>query len=93
LITEKDVDHVALLGRLELTAEEKEMFTRQLNDILEHFRSLERLDTEKVQPTAHVLPLQNVYREDQVGQHMSREDALSNCPDRDENYFKVPKIV
>ncbi|MDF9407243.1 Asp-tRNA(Asn)/Glu-tRNA(Gln) amidotransferase subunit GatC [Pelotomaculum isophthalicicum JI] len=93
MITGKDVDHVALLGRLELTAEEKEMFTRQLNDILEHFRSLERLDTENVQPTAHVLPLQNVYREDQVGQHMSREDALSNCPDRDENYFKVPKIV
>lgn len=93
MITEKDVDHVALLGRLELTAEEKEMFTRQLNDILGHFRSLERLDTENVQPTAHVLPLQNVYREDQVGQHMPREDALSNCPDRDENYFKVPKIV
>ncbi|OPY57322.1 MAG: Aspartyl/glutamyl-tRNA(Asn/Gln) amidotransferase subunit C [Pelotomaculum sp. PtaU1.Bin035] len=93
MITEKDVDHVALLGRLELTGEEKEMFTKQLNDILGHFQSLERLDTEKVQPTAHVLPLQNVYREDQVGRHISREDALVNCPDRNENYFKVPRII
>ncbi|OPX89679.1 MAG: Aspartyl/glutamyl-tRNA(Asn/Gln) amidotransferase subunit C [Pelotomaculum sp. PtaB.Bin104] len=93
MITEKDVDHVALLARLELTGEEKEMFTKQLNDILEHFQSLERLDTEKVQPTAHVLPLQNIYREDRVGEHIPREDALANCPDRDENYFRVPKIV
>lgn len=93
MISKKDVDHVALLGRLELTNEEKEMFTNQLNDILGHFQSLERLDTTDVQPTAHVLPLRNVYRADQVGQHMSRENALANCPDRDENYLKVPKIV
>lgn len=93
MINEKDVDHVALLGRLALTGAEKEMFTRQLNDILAHFQSLQRLDTENVPPTAHVLPLQNVYRKDQAGRHMPREDALSNCPDRDENYFKVPKIV
>lgn len=93
MISKKDVDHVALLGRLELTDDEKEMFTNQLNDILGHFQSLERLDTTDVQPTAHVLPLRNVYRADQVGQHMPRENALANCPDRDENYFKVPKIV
>lgn len=93
MITKEDVDHVALLGRLELTEEEKEIYTRQLNDILGHFKSLERLDTENVQPTAHVLPLKNVLREDWVGQHISREDALANCPDRDENYFKVPRII
>lgn len=93
MITKKDVDHVALLGRLELTDEEKERYTRQLNDILGHFQSLERLNTENVQPTAHVLPLKNVLREDWVGQHISREDALANCPDRDENYFKVPRII
>lgn len=93
MISKKDVDHVALLGRLELTEQERDMYTKQLNDILEHFQSLERLDTENVQPTAHVLPLKNVFREDWVGQHISREDALSNCPDRDENFFKVPRIV
>ncbi len=93
MISKEDVDHVALLGRLELTEQERDMYTKQLNDILEHFQSLERLDTENVQPTAHVLPLKNVFREDWVGQHISREDALANCPDRDDNFFKVPKIV
>jgi aspartyl-tRNA(Asn)/glutamyl-tRNA(Gln) amidotransferase subunit C len=93
LITKEDVDHVALLSRLELTGEERELYTRQLNDILEHFQSLQRLDTGNVQPTAHVLPLKNVLREDWVGQHISREEALANCPDRDENYFKVPRII
>lgn len=93
MITRSDVDHVALLGRLELTDEEKELYTRQLNDILGYFQSLQKLDTEKVRPTAHVLPLKNVLREDRVGGHMSREDALANCPDRDEDFFKVPRIV
>lgn len=93
MITKKDVEHIALLGRLELTEQEKDMYTRQLNDILGHFQFLVRLDTENVQPTAHVLPLKNVLREDWVGRHISREDALANCPDREENYFKVPKIV
>lgn len=93
MITKEDVDHVALLGRLELTEEEREMYTRQLNDILGHFQSLERLNTEDVQPTAHVLPLKNVYREDWVGQHLSRDEVLSNGPDLEENCFKVPKIV
>lgn len=93
MITSKDVDHVALLGRLELTNEEKEIYTRQLNDILGYFQSLEGLNTENIQPTAHVLPLKNVLREDWAGQHISREDALANCPDRDENYFKVPRII
>lgn len=94
MITEKDVEHVATLARLALTDKEKERFTKQLDDILEHFQqSLKRLNTENVQPTAHVLPLQNIYREDQVGDHTPLEDALANCPDREENYFRVPKIV
>ena len=93
MVTREDVEHVALLGRLELTDEEKEIYARQLNELLGHFRALQRLATADVQPAAHVLTLNNVYREDWVGQHMPREDALANCPDRDENYFKVPRIV
>lgn len=93
MITKTDVENVAFLARLELTEEEKETYTKQLNDILGYFRFLEQLDTENVQPTAHVLPLKNVFREDWVGQHLSLEEALSNCPDRDENYIKVPRII
>jgi len=93
LITKDDLDHTAQLARLALTDEEGEVFIRQLNDILEGFRALDSLDTANVLPTTHVLPLQNVFRGDQVGQQMPQESALANCPDREENYFKVPRIL
>jgi len=93
LITKEDVEHVALLARLELTEEEKEMYTKQLGDILGYFQSLAELDTEGVPPTAHVLPLQNVFREDLVGHHLTPDEVLANCPEREGNFFKVPKIV
>lgn len=93
MISKQDVEHVALLGRLELTEEEKELYTQQLNKILDAAKALQELDTENVPPTAHVLPLQNVFREDRVGEHTDPEKVLSNAPDRDENFFKVPKIV
>jgi len=93
LITRSDVDHVALLARLELTDKEKNTYTQQLNSILGYFESLQRLNTEEVQPTAHVLPLQNVFREDKTGQHMTTGQVLANAPDRDDDFFKVPKII
>lgn len=93
MISIKEVEHVALLGRLELTEEEKKLYSRQLSDILEHARKLQNLDTENVPPTAHVLPLQNVFREDRVGEHMPVEKVLANAPDSQDDYFKVPRIV
>lgn len=93
MISKSDVEHVALLARLELAEAEKEIYTRQLNDILDHFVSLQRLDTAKVEPTAHVLFLSNVFREDRTGRHMPVENVLANCPDREEDFFKVPRII
>lgn len=93
MISKQDVEHVALLGRLELSEEEKELYTQQLNKILDAARALQELDTDNVPPTAHVLPIQNVFREDRIGNHLDSEKALVNAPDRDENFFKVPKIV
>ena len=92
-MTKKDLEHIALLSRLKLNESEKAMYARQLNVILNYFQSLACPDTENVQPTTHVLPLQNIFREDWVGQHISRQDALANCPDRQGDYFRVPKIV
>ncbi|GAV26260.1 asparaginyl/glutamyl-tRNA amidotransferase subunit C [Carboxydothermus islandicus] len=92
-ISLKDVEHVAMLARLKLSDEEKEMYTKQLNDILKYAEQLQELDTEKVKPTAHVLPLKNVFREDKVHQHLDTEKALANAPEREENFFKVPKII
>lgn len=93
MITRADVEHVALLARLELSEEEKEIYTEQLGKILEYAGILQELDTTDIPPTAHVLPLQNVFREDRVTEHLSPDEVLGNAPDREANYFKVPRII
>ncbi|MBO8128462.1 MAG: Asp-tRNA(Asn)/Glu-tRNA(Gln) amidotransferase subunit GatC [Peptococcaceae bacterium] len=93
MLTIADVEHVALLSRLELTPEEKEMYRRQLAKILDYAAKLQELDTENIPPTAHVVPLQNVFREDEVGEHLPPEKVLANAPDREDNFFKVPRIL
>ncbi|AGL01870.1 Asp-tRNA(Asn)/Glu-tRNA(Gln) amidotransferase subunit GatC [Desulfoscipio gibsoniae] len=93
MVSIKDVEHVAVLARLSFTDEEKQVYAKQLSDILEHARKLQDLNTDNIPPTAHVLPLQNVFREDRVGEHMLVDKVLANAPDRQDNFFKVPKIV
>lgn len=93
MINIKEVEHVALLARLSLSEEEKQVYAKQLSDILGHARKLQDLDTDNIPPTAHVLPLQNVFREDRVGEHMPVDKVLANAPDRQDNFFKVPKII
>ncbi|NHM28289.1 MULTISPECIES: Asp-tRNA(Asn)/Glu-tRNA(Gln) amidotransferase subunit GatC [Desulfofundulus] len=93
MITIKDVEHVALLARLELNEEEKQMYTKQLNAILEYAQMLNELNTDDIPPTAHVLPLKNVWREDEVGEHLPPEEVLANAPETEGQFFKVPRIV
>jgi len=93
LLTKEQVEHVALLARLELSDEEKEKYATQLSAILEYAEALNKVDTENVPPTAHVLPLKNVFREDRVCAHLANEKALANAPDREGNYFRVPRIL
>ncbi|MFZ3062456.1 MAG: Asp-tRNA(Asn)/Glu-tRNA(Gln) amidotransferase subunit GatC [Actinomycetota bacterium] len=93
IISKKEVEHVALLARLYLTEEEKERFTRQLQQILEHAGKIKELDTSKVPPTSHVLPLRNVFREDKSRPCLTQEEALKNAPKKEDNMFVVPKIV
>ena len=92
-LTEKDVEYVARLARLELKPDEVATYTKQLGDILEYARMLEKLDTEKVEPTFHVLPLQNVLREDKVVPAMDRDKVLENAPDKAKGCFRVPRIL
>ena len=93
MIEIKDVQHVAMLARLALSDEEKQMYARQLSDILDHVRKLQDLDTKGIPPTYHVLPINNVFREDKIGEHMTTEQVLANAPDKQDEFFKVPKIV
>jgi len=87
------VEHVSLLARLALSEDEKEKFRSQLSAILDYAEIINRVDTSEVEPTYHVLPLRNVTRPDEVGKTLSLEDALKNAPDRDGNYFRVPRII
>ena len=92
-ITRKDVESVALLSRLEIPESDIETVTKQLDAILEYVDVLNKIDTKDVQPTAHVLPLKNVMRADEARASLPRELALSNAPEQEDGYFKVPKIV
>lgn len=92
-ITKKDVEHVALLARIELTEAEKERYTKDFNDIIGFVNKLNELDTEDIPPTAHVLDLQNVFREDVVAPSLEREMALQNAPEQKGGLFSVPKII
>lgn len=93
IISKKDVEHVALLARLKLSNEEKERFTRQLAQILEHAGKIKQLDTKRIPPTSHVAPLKNVLRDDASRPCLSNEDALQNAPKKEDGSFVVPKII
>lgn len=92
-LTEKDVEYVARLARLEISDAEKTLYTAQLGKILGHAQELNAVDTSTVAATTHVLPLSNVTREDAVKPSMAREEILSNAPDKSKGCFRVPKII
>lgn len=92
-ISEKEVEHTAWLARIELTEEEKRLFTEQFNTILDYFEIIKELDTEKVPPTSHVLDLTNVFREDEVTPSLSAEEVLKTAPKKERGFFKAPKII
>ena len=92
-ITKQEVEHVAKLARLELSQQEKEKLTDQLSNILTYVETLNSLDTKGVEPTAHVLDLKNVMRDDVVVPGLSQEQALANAPDKAAGHYKVPKII
>ena len=92
-LSKEEVEYVARLARLTLTEEEKESFTTQLNEILGFFTKLNELPTQGVDPTSHAIPVYNVFRDDEVHRSLDVEETLKNAPEREENYFKVPRIV
>lgn len=91
-ITLPEVEHVARLARLDLAGEEKERMRAQLDAILSYIHKLNELETADVEPTSHVLPIANVMRADEVGDSLSRDEALANAPDREGEFFRVPRI-
>ncbi len=92
-ITPDVVRHIGLLSRIELTDEEVKTFGDQLANILHYVDKLQELDTEGVEPMAHAVELHNVLAEDTPRESLTPDQALANAPQRDGNYFKVPKVI
>ncbi len=88
-----NIDHVANLARLALTAEEKAQYATQLTEILSHIAKLKEVDVEGVEPTAHAFPLYNVWAEDVPVAGLPVDLALSNAPVQRDQMFAVPKVV
>lgn len=93
-LTRAQVRHIAELARLELSDEEIDRMASQLSAILDYAGRLQELNTEAIPPTASVVPLQNVMRDDVVTPSLPREDVLRNAPDKDERgeFFRVRAI-
>ena len=92
MITVKDVEHVAKLARLELTEEEKELYTKQLGDVLKYVDQMNEVDTSNVKPMSHAIDFVNVMREDKVYYEQTKEELMANAPEEENGFFKVPKI-
>ena len=92
-LSRKEVQHIAELARLALSDDELSLYQEQLSAILEYFERLGELDTEAIPPTASVLSLRSVMRDDEAKPSFPREDILANAPDSDRGCFKVPAVL
>lgn len=92
-ITEETVSYVAALAKLTVSDEEKQSVAKDLDQILEYIATMDQLDTEGIEPMSHVLPIKNVFREDEAVNQNNREQLLENAPESRDGSFVVPKTV
>lgn len=88
-----NVAYVAKLARLALTEEEIKYLGRQLDKILDYINKLNEVEIKTTEPMSHVLPLENVYREDEVKPSLSVDEVLKNAPSKQDTFFKVPRVI
>ena len=92
-ITREEVLHVARLARLSMSAAEADKMREQLGNILSYIRQLDKLDTTDVVPTSHAVEMGTPFREDSVHPFGEKEEILKNAPDREGDFFRVPRII
>lgn len=92
-LSEDEVKAVAVLARLELSDAERHDLARQLSAILEYVRQLQQVNTEGVEPLAHPLPIQNVFRADEPTPSLPVDEALANAPARRGDFYGVPPVL
>jgi aspartyl-tRNA(Asn)/glutamyl-tRNA(Gln) amidotransferase subunit C len=92
-LSNAEVAKVALLARLRVSPEEREIFTGQLNSIVDYVAQLQEVDTTGVEPLAHGVEVRNVFRDDVRGEALPRDHALANAPKRNVTSFLVPAVL
>ena len=92
-LTRDEVAKVALLARLRYSDDELDTMTTQLGQVVEYIRQLDELDTDDVEPMAHVADIHNVLVDDVAQPSLDREDALANAPKRDDECYRVPAVL
>ena len=92
-ISMKEIEHIAWLAKIELSEEEKRVFTEQINTILEYFKVIDEVNTDNVKPTFNVQDVTNIFREDEATPSLSRDESLKNAPEKEKGYVKAPKII
>ena len=92
-LTKDEVLKIARLARLELSPDEVQTYGTQLSAILEYVEKLKKLNVEGIEPTAHAMLVPTPFREDEAAKDGSFEKSLVNAPDREGNFFKVPKVI
>ena len=88
-----DIEYVARLARIELSAKEKKKLGKDLGSILSYIEKLKKLDVAGLEPMSHVLPLKNVFREDKVKPSLPVDKVLGNAPSAKGDNFSVPRII
>ena len=92
-LSKEEVCYVAHLARLELSPEEVEKYQKELSRILDYVAQIQSLDTSDIPATFQNFPRKNVFRADEVGKSLPVEEVLKNAPEREGNYFKMPRIL
>jgi len=92
-LSREEVLHIAWLARLGLDEAELEQLREQLSNILEHFQVLQELNTDEIPPTAHILPLEDVMRDDEPEPSYPPKEVLANAPRREGQYFRVMAVL
>lgn len=92
-LSREQVLKIAHLARLELTLEEVERYSTQLSSILDYVEKLNQLNVDGIEPTAHAISVPNPFRNDEAVQNETREQSLSNAPDREGDFFRVPRVI
>ena len=93
MITPQDVQNIASLSRIHLREDEVQAITKDLENILHYVEKLNKLDVSNVEPTSHVLPLQNVFREDEIKPFFNQTEVLKMAVEQHNGLFKVPKVI